>query len=112
MKVNLNTVPCTANFAANPTAKPPPLPRTIKTAAMKATEAIANAVSAAVTEAPSGETTTRKFSIEDWEDFFMQYWHRSDGILEHWFRDIKPNTSLGLRTAGDVIQLNQNGRKY
>lgn len=88
MKVNLNRKPCTANFAA----KPPPLPSKIKAARV--------------------ETATRKFDPKEWEDFFMQYWNRTDAIPEHYFRDMQPNTSIGLRTADDVVQLKQNGRRY
>lgn len=97
MRVNLNKRPCTANFAA----KPPPLPITIKAAAATTVTAEAAAI----------ETAIRKFDHTDWEDFLTHYWAHFDPN-EHAFRDNLPSTSIGLRTAGDVAQLMQNGRKY
>lgn len=97
MKVNLNKMPCTVNFVA----KPPPLPSTIKTAVAKT----------AAAKTIAAETAARKFDQADWEDFLTHYWaHFESG--EHALRDRLPNTSLGLKTAGDVVQLMQNGCKY
>lgn len=98
MKVNLNKMPCAANFAASP----PPLPSKIKPAAVKA----------AVAKTVTAEISANEFSKEEWRKFCRLYRSHSQGILLHWYRERQPNTSIGLRTAGDVVQLRQNGRKY
>lgn len=82
---------------------PPPLPPAVKAAAEAKAQAIAQA--AAQAKAAAEEFT------RNWDAFFTLYWNHSNGIPEHWLRDFEPNKSIGLRTASDVVLLNQNGRK-
>lgn len=84
MRVNLNKMPHNTFKAASP----PPLPAGIKVAA-------------------------KKFSVEDWEDFFFLYWaHHLPPNNEHLIRDVSKKASLGLRSPRISNQLDKHGRKY
>lgn len=115
-----------ANFAATPppipsiiktgVAKPPPIPGAIKTGVAKPPPipgAIKpTAVKATVAKPAAAKIAAKTFNPGEWKNFFKQYWKNKKGIPEYHYRKIQPGTSIGLRTADDVIQLKQNGRKY
>jgi hypothetical protein len=83
MKVNLNTISYNTFRAASP----PPIPN-------------------------SAKTTAKKFSVNDWEEFFLHYWMHFASDNSHLIKDVSEKTSLGLKTVRERIQLSNHARKY
>jgi len=60
----------------------------------------------------SAKTAAKKFSVNDWEDFFLHYWMHLASDNQHFIKDVSEKASLGLKNSGDIIYLNKGGRKY